>query len=156
MNSLPVISNSSPLIALEQIGLLHVLAELFKEVWVPAAVVDEVPPTVSLPSWILCQPLQQPMAAAVLHTSLGLGESEAITLALQEKAGLIILDDRPARRIASALGLKVIGTLGILLAAKRKNLIPAIAPAITALEQHRFHAAPELLKQVLIDAGEAF
>ena len=151
----PVISNSSPLIGLEQIGLLHVLHGLFGEVLVPSAVVNEVAPTVSLPAWIVCGPLAQPLAAAVLHTSLGAGESEAITLALQEQARLVILDDRPARRIASALGLKVIGTLGILLAAKNKGLIPAVAPAIQGLADHHFHAAPHLVQQVLRDAGES-
>ena len=150
----PVISNSSPLIGLEQIGLLHILEALFGEVRVPSAVVNEVAPTVSLPEWILCVPLAQPLAAVVMRTSLGPGESEAITLALQEKAGLVILDDRPARRVAAALGLKVVGTLGLLLAAKNKGLIPAVAPAIEALAAHHFHVAPQLVEQVLRDAGE--
>ena len=154
MSEGPVISNSSPLIALEQIGRLHILGELFGEVRVPAAVVKEVASTVSLPVWVVCCPLAQPLAAAVLHTSLGAGESEAITLALQEQAGLVILDDRPARRIAAALGLQVIGTLGILLAAQNKGIIPAVAPAINGLAQHHFHAAPHLVQRVLLEAGE--
>ena len=154
MSAGPVISNSSPLIGLEQIGLLHILESLFGEVRVPLAVVNEVAPTVSLPEWIVCVPVIQPLAAAVMRISLGPGESEAITLALQEQARLVILDDRPARRVAAALGLKVIGTLGLLLAAKNKGLISAVTPAIQALATHHFHAAPQLVEQVLRDANE--
>jgi predicted nucleic acid-binding protein len=148
--SAPVISNSSPLIALEQIGRLHLLEPLFGEVWVPSAVVNEVAMTVSLPSNVLIKPINNLLAASVLKTTLGAGESEAITLALQEKASLIILDDRPARRMAESL----MGTLGILSAAKKKGMIPAIKPLIQALDQVHFHVAIELARRVIIDAGE--
>lgn len=151
----PVICNSSPLIALEQIGHLHLLEALFGEIIVPPAVVNEVSMTVSLPSNIRCSALSQPLAATVIQASLGAGESEAITLALQEKACIIILDDRPARRTAESLGLKVIGTLGVLSAAKHKGLIPLIKPLIVALDSHHFHVAPELARRVIADAGEA-
>jgi predicted nucleic acid-binding protein len=152
--SAPVVSNSSPLIALEQIGQLHLLEALFGEVWVPTAVVNEVAMTVSLPSNVQTRPVNNLLAAAVLKTTLGGGESEAITLALQEKARLIILDDRPARRMAESLGLQVIGTLGLLTTAKKRGLISAIKPFIDALDTHHFHVAPELIRRVLLDAGE--
>ena len=116
----PVISNSSPLIALEQIGYLHLLESLFGEVWVPSAVVNEVAMSVSLPPSIQLRQITNALAATVLKTTLGAGESEAITLALQEKARLIILDDRPARRMAESLGLTVMGTLSILSSAKEE------------------------------------
>ncbi len=150
----PIICNSSPLIALEQIGHIHLLDSLFGEIWVPPAVVNEVAMSVSLPPNILRRSLSQPLAATVLQASLGAGESEAITLALQEKARIIILDDRPARRTAESLGLQVIGTLGVLSAAKRKGLIPLIKPLIVALDSHHFHVAPELARRVITDAGE--
>lgn len=150
----PVICNSSPLIALEQIGRLHLLEALFGEVWVPPAVINEVAMTVSLPTSVHRRALTQPLAAAVLQTSLGAGESEAITLALQENARCIILDDRPARRTAVSLGLQVIGTLGVLSVAKRKGLIPAVKPLIAALDSHHFHVAPDLARRVILDAGE--
>jgi predicted nucleic acid-binding protein len=127
---------------------------LFGEVLVPAAVIREVAESVLLPPSIKERGLTQPMAAAVLQVSLGAGESEAITLALQENAALIILDDRPARRLAEALGLQVIGTLGVLSAAKRKGLVAAIAPLLSSLDAFHFHVAPELARRVLLDAGE--
>ena len=110
----------------------------------------------TLPHWITQQALTQAVGPQILAASLGAGESETISLALEVRARLIVLDDRPARRLAQALRLPVIGTLGILLAAKRRNLLLAVRPAIDALIQHDFRIAPALYKQVLLDADESF
>ncbi len=61
-----IIADSSALIALEQISRLELLKELFGTVVVPPAVAKEVASTVSLPSWILIQPLSQPISAFIL------------------------------------------------------------------------------------------
>lgn len=90
----------------------------------------------------------------MLQTSLGPGESEAITLALQEKASLILLDDRAALRKAESLGLKTLVTLGLFLVAKRKGLISAVKPLIEELGVHHFHVAPKLAQRIILDAGE--
>jgi predicted nucleic acid-binding protein len=95
MTATPVVSNASPLIALQQIGQLHLLEQLFGTVLVPSAVVHEVRPSVTLLAW----GLQQAIGPLILSSSLGLGESESISLALETKARLVILDDRPARRL---------------------------------------------------------
>jgi predicted nucleic acid-binding protein len=155
MSSGPVISNSSPLIALEQIGQLALLEALFTSVVIPPAVAREVAPSVTLPSWIFEQALTQPLGAQVLGASLGPGESEATSLAVEQGAGWVLLDDRPARRIAGALDLPIIGTLGILLAAKRRGLLPAVKPYLDYLNQVGFRIAPALYQRVLQDAGEA-
>ncbi len=125
---LPVVSNSSPLIALAQIGYLDLLELLFGRVLVPPGVALEVAPSVVLPEWIEQRALTQTIGTVILGASLGLGESEAISLALETKARLLILDDRPARRLAQALRLPLIGTLGILLTAKRKGHISKVKP----------------------------
>ena len=91
----------------------------------------------------------------ILSASLGAGESESISLALEIRAGLAILDDRPARRLAFALGIPIIGTLGLLLAAKQRKLLTAVKPCLDALTQHDFWIAPSLYEQVLRDAGES-
>jgi predicted nucleic acid-binding protein len=85
---------------------------------------------------------------------LGPGESEAISLALEIGAQWVILDERPARRLAQALGLPVIGTLGVLLASKRRGLLPAVRPCVDALVNFGFHISPGLYDLVLADAGE--
>jgi hypothetical protein len=149
-----VVCNSSPLIALDQIGHLDLLQQLFGSVRVPTAVVSETNPLLVLPAWIVEQSLTQPIGPLILRTSLGHGESEAISLALETRADWVILDDRPARRQAQALGLPVIGTMGVLLAAKRKGLLRSVKPSIDMLIQRGFRIAPGLRNQILISAGE--
>jgi uncharacterized protein len=86
MTALPVISNSSPLIALEQIGQLDLLHVLFSTVLIPPAVAREVAPTVTLPAWITERAPTQPVASQIPRASLGPGESEVISLALETDA----------------------------------------------------------------------
>jgi hypothetical protein len=105
MSSAPVISNASPLIALEQIGHLDLLKGLFSAVLIPPAVVREIAPTVTPSAWVSERVLTQPIGPQILRATLGLGESEAISLALEIGAQWVILDERPARRLAQALGL---------------------------------------------------
>ena len=102
MSSAPVISNASPLIALEQIGHLDLLKSLFSAVLVPPAVVREIAPTVRLPAWVSERSLAQPIGPQILRTALGPGESEAISLALEIGVQWVILDERPARKRVSA------------------------------------------------------
>ena len=149
----PVVSNSSPLIALEQIGNLSLLQKLFATVSIPPAVTRETT-SVVLPPWITESSLTQPIGPQILRASLGPGESETLSLALEVGARWIILDDRPARRLAEALGLPVIGTLGVLLASKRRGFLSAVRPCIDALMNHEFRIAPDLYERVLSDAGE--
>jgi hypothetical protein len=115
MTAGPVVSNASPLIGLERIGRLDLLAQLFGQVLVPPAVVRETVPQLVLPAWIAEQSLAQPMAPQIAQAALGAGESESISLALELGAAWLVLDDRPARRLAQGLGLSVIGTLGLFL-----------------------------------------
>ena len=149
----PVVSNSSAIIALDRIGQFQLLSGLFTQLIVPPAVVREVAP-IQLPGWVVEQPLAQPVGPHVLRAALGDGESEAIRLAVELKARWIILDDRAARRLAQSLGLPVIGTLGLLLAAKRRGLVAVVRPSLDALVRYGFHVAPELYNHVLDDAGE--
>jgi predicted nucleic acid-binding protein len=155
MSSAPVISNASPLIALEQIGHLDSLKGRFSVILTPPAVAREIAPTVRLPAWVSERAPAQPIGPQILRTALGPGESEAISLALEIGAQWVILDERPARRLAQALVLPVIGTLGILLASKRQGLLPAVRPFLDALVNCGFHISPGLYNLVLADAGES-
>lgn len=156
MSERPVVSNSSPLIALEQVRKPELLSALFGTVWIPPAVVAEVAPTIPvLPSWLTEQALSEAGARRALGITLGPGESEAIALALECNPEWLLLDERAARRAALGLGLPVIGTLGILLAAKRRGLLAAIKPVLELLADADFRVAPDLYDRVLRDAGEA-
>lgn len=148
------VSNSSPLIALEQIGQLDLLEKLFADIIVPQAVVRETAPTVQLPTWMTIQQLAQPIAPQIVSASLGAGESEAISLALEINADLIILDERSARRLAASLGLRIIGTVGILLDAKKYGYITEMRSQLDNLLNFGFRISPQIYNQALIKAGE--
>ena len=155
MTASPTVCDSSVLIALDQIGRVDLLPHLVTEVWVPPAVVQEIAPKIVLPGWIAERAPSQPIGPRILCASLGRGESEAISLALEADARRILLDDRAARRLAESLGLPVMGTLGILLAAKRRGLVPNVRPCLDALVQGGFYIASDLYERVLADAREA-
>ena len=134
---------------------LSLLQSLFGEVRVPPAVVQEAAPSLPvLPSWIVVQPLTQPVASQVLQTALGRGESEALGLALEIKADLVILDDRLARRLALGLGVPVVGTLGILMRAKQAGFVPAVGPLVDRMLELGFRMSAAMRDRVLTDAGE--
>ena len=154
MNSASVISNASPLIALSQLDHLDLLEQFFHTVIIPPAVADEISPTVHLPAWIEKRSLSQPIGPRILSASLGPDESEAISLALETGARLVILDERAGRRLARGLGLSIIGVLGVLLMGKRRGLLPAMKPCLDRLLEYEFRISPALYERVLRDAGE--
>lgn len=148
------ICNSSPLIALEQISELELLRQAFDAILVPPAVAAEVAPTVKLPGWI-SQQAPQSAPPSSLSQSLGAGEVEVIRLGLDLPAGLLILDDRKARRAAiDACHLRVTGTIGILRAAKRHGWISALRPLLDGMQDHGFYLSDELREQLLEEANE--
>ena len=111
-------------------------------------------PSIERPAWLLVCSLEQPLAPPVVGAGLGPGETEAISLALVLRAERVILDDLPARVLAQRLGIPLIGTLGILLAAKRRGLVTTIREPIDTLRAGGFRLATDLYEQVLTKAGE--
>jgi predicted nucleic acid-binding protein len=150
-----VISNSSPLIALTEIGRLDLLSHLYAELVIPPAVAREVEPTVrKVPSWISVKQLMHPLNPDLVSRSIGPGEQEVISLGVELHAGRLILDERPARRLAASLGLPVIGTVGLLLAAKERGFLSKIKPELDRLLAVRFFLDEELYDRVLQQTGE--
>lgn len=150
----PVVADASPLIALQQIGRLELLEALFGAIAIPTGVAEEITPSVTLRPWMTVLGLAQPVAPVVLGAHLGRGESEALSLAIETRAPRLLVDERAARRIAEALGVPVIGTLGVLLAAKRRGKVDAIRPLMEALQQQGFWIARALVDRVIAAAGE--
>jgi len=151
-----VVADTSPLIALHQLGRLSLLQRIFGEIYIPPAVARELSPGVpDLPSWIVVRGLAQPIASEILRASLGAGESEAMSLALEVKAELLIVDDRPARRLALNLGISVAGTAGILLRAKQLGFVPEVRPLLDEIIRRGFRLSPAIREKALDDAGEA-
>lgn len=149
------VADSSPLIALFQIDQLELLGKLLGDVVIPPAVAREISPTLSeLPPWIEVRSPAQPMSSQVLRTALGPGESETISLALELEPEKVVLDERPARRLALSLGLPVVGTLGLLLRAKETGLVDAVRPSLEALVRVSFRLSRDLFDDLLLAAGE--
>jgi uncharacterized protein len=119
-----VVTNTSPLLYLHQLGLINLLPQIFQRLVVPSAVIAELAegqglgydvPSPSAFAWVEIAPPVVPITQA--PTGLGPGEREAIALAVTRRSDLILLDDGLARRYASGLGLAVAGTLGVILRA---------------------------------------
>ena len=158
-----IISNTSPLQYLHQLGVLDVLPKLVTTVTVPPAVQDELTagrklglnlPDLNSLDWII---VRRPSSSAALPmvTDLGAGEREVLALALETPDSVCVLDDALARQIASALQLRITGTLGILIDAKRTALIPVIRPQLDQLHNLGFRLAAHTRVAVLKMAGES-
>jgi predicted nucleic acid-binding protein len=158
-----VVSNTSPLLYLYQVGHIDLLRELYGRIRIPSAVRMELQtgaeqgvavPDASALGWIDEQVLTDRILLPAV-VDLGPGEAEAIALALSSPDSLLILDDRLGRRIARLSGVTYTGTLGVLLKAKQVGLLPSVAPVIEQLQETTMHLTPELIEMVLKDAGEA-
>lgn len=154
-----VVSDAGPLIALGRLDLLHLLPQLFSEVQVPRVVLAE---CLARPA----QPDAQRIHAAVQSGRLQLcdatpqpidgldaGECAAIARALEIGAGLLV-DDLAARRHAQAVQLAVIGTLGILVLAKRRGLLSVVRPCIDQLRAGGQRLSHTAVAEALAAAGE--
>jgi predicted nucleic acid-binding protein len=159
-----VVSNSSPLIALSIVNSLNLLHALYRTIYIPEAVFLEVvsrgagrpgAAAVANTPWIVQQaPPDQQTVAQLLSAGLDKGESEAIVLASELSAGLLILDESHARTVARQRGLPVTGTFGVLMAAKNAGLVVAIKPLLGQLTAAGFYISPQLIAHALQLAGE--
>ena len=150
----PVVADASALLALSKLDRLDLLRDLFQQVSIPPTVSQEISRTLPrLPDWIQ---VVAPHSVGASGDVVGLhqGEIEAIALALEVHASLLVLDDLPARRHALGLGLAIIGTAGVLVMAKRSSLIPSVREPLDALRRSGFRLRQDVYDQILIDAGE--
>ena len=159
------VSNTSPLSNLASIDRLDLLKSQFSEVRIPSAVADELAahpnPTAlallhsALGNWIQIVKPQDTPLYRMLRRQVDPGEAEAIALAVDLNADIVIIDEQEGRALARQVNLSVTGTLGILLRAKRSGLIQLIKPEINALRNRtRFFLSAALEADVLAAAGE--
>ena len=156
------VANASPLILLGNTELLHLLSGLAAAVDVPQAVVREIgakpdgnPIIRALrtdPRFRLIDDSGVP--PEVLGWDLGAGESQVIASATSKQADRVVIDDLEARRCAKAMGLRVIGTLGVVGRAKTAGLIPMAAPIIKVLRDNGLYVRDGVVEEILRQVGE--
>lgn len=155
-----VIVNSTPVIGLANIGKLDVLRQMYGTITIPQAVFDEIKsPSVQRQvnanrDWIRVEQINDASQKQMYRAKLHAGEVEVMILAQEKKADLVILDDNAAKKTAKFLGLRVIGTLGILVLAKKGGYIKEVSPVLDALKRDGFFVSDDLCDLVLRQADE--
>jgi predicted nucleic acid-binding protein len=152
-----LIVNASPLVFLGNAGLLPLLQTIDSEVVVAQSAFDEVTKSqhsdsakiaVQNANWLTCKRCPA-IPAAVIAWDLGPGESEVLALGLQQTMAVtLVLDDLAARRCALSLGLKVMGTLGVVVLAHRLGAVDDPAQVIEQLRSGGMWLSDTVVKQV--------
>jgi predicted nucleic acid-binding protein len=124
---------------------------VFDTVFAPPTVVAEVRSPLT---WLTVQTVENSAFVAALKTQMDEGEAEAIALAVELDNVILILDDKKARRVAQQIGLKVIGTVGMLLRAKNQGVITEIKLLLTELVQVDFRITNAIIQEALRLSGE--
>jgi predicted nucleic acid-binding protein len=155
--------DTSALIALARLHLLDLLPQVFDEALVPEAVVSEaLPASEDAPGAavvqsalrdgkLLVRQVSSPSDQPAWSGSLGRGEVEVIQLALEADADFVVLDDLAARRIADGLGLRVIGTVGVLMLARRTGQLSSIMPLVERLRDLGFRLSDDVVDAMRSD-----
>lgn len=154
--------NTSPLIFFTKGGFLDLLQIVSPEIIVPAAVASEIQAygetdvtAVALKNtqWLVVQ--ETPSVPTIIQNwDLGAGESAVLTWGYANPGTEVIIDDLSARRCATALGIPVRGTLGLVLTAKQQGIIPLARPVLEQLRLCGMYLSDRLMNQALAKVGE--
>lgn len=158
-----IVSDTTPISELAKVNYLNLLPQLFGKVVVPQGVFDELqmgkhPATqllqnlswlevVKVSNWQVVEELQGTL-------KLDLGESEAIALAEEMKASQLLIDEKAARKVALARNLPLIGTMGVLLLAKRQGLLANVTAVLDQMRSQGTRISERLYLQVQTLAQE--
>ena len=159
-----VVSNTSPLINLFAVGQIELLHRLYGKVLIPQAVYHEIAVSgagqagsqeIQQLEWIEVRAVTDRALGSALQAELDAGEAEAIVLAVEQRSDLLLLDERQGRQVASRLGLKYVGLLGVLIAAKQQGQIATVKSVLDELiVRAGFWVSPALYARVLEASGE--
>jgi len=147
-----MLSNTSCLIALDNIGNLDILRRLYSSVHISEEVAAEF--GVHVPNWIQVHSVQDITKLNILHNLVDLGEASTIALAYQFDDVTLILDDRKARKLADNLNLRFTGLLGVLIKAKQTGIIGSVENMLALLKTAGFRFSLAMELQALRLAGE--
>ncbi len=159
-----VVSDTTAITYFSKIGAISILKALFKQIYIPTAVYDELTrpgdnnpgaKEVKTLPWIKVESVPgYDKIAARFGRKLDPGESQAIGMALQKNADLLIIDERAGRAEAQSFGIPITGMIGVLLKAKEKGIIKMVTPYLNKLRLTNFKMGPTLYKKALEMAGE--
>jgi predicted nucleic acid-binding protein len=151
-----VVSDTSVITALIQVGRHALLQDLYEIVLIPEAVHRELTRSHPiLPGFLEVRAAADREKVAWLTTNLDLGEAEAIVLALESNADLILIDEKLGRLAALREGLAITGLMGVLVAAKRKNRIPSVRELVGQIETEAgFRVSEAVKREAFRAAGE--
>ncbi|MEQ8970251.1 MAG: DUF3368 domain-containing protein [Coleofasciculus sp. C1-SOL-03] len=159
-----IISNATPLIAFAKINQLSLLRQIVGNLTIPDAVAQEISDytqnktgfiDLEQETWINIQTITAKEQLALLLPSLDRGEAEVITLALEEKAKLVLIDELTGRKVAESLSLNVSGSVGILIKAKQLGEIKAVKPFLDAMLKQGIYFSQRFIDAVLQLMAEA-
>ena len=157
-----IVCDTSPITNLLQIGQLNILHSLFKQIVIPESVYNELmyyedqKNEIERRSWIIVKSVKNFKKLELLELQLDKGEAEAIVLAEELSADMIVIDERKGRKIATEYGLRIIGLLGILISAKREGYIDLLKPYLEKLVfDVGFRINKNLYQRVLQEVDES-
>lgn len=154
--------NASPLIFLSRAGLLDMLKLEGEEIVVPRPVAEEIQgrgtddltvEAIEKTTWLKVVETP-PVPDTIRAWDLGEGESSVLAWGHANPGTIIIVDDLAARRCAATLGIPVRGTLGLILTAKKRGVIPQARPVLEKLRQSGMYLSDRILNQALALVGE--
>ena len=142
-----VIADTSCLIVYDKIQGLDILRKTFSELVITQQVREEFG---VLPDWLNVSVIEEKDELYLkLLNNLGQGEASSIALASQMKNSLLIIDEKKGRIAALKHGISIIGSLGVLVEAKRKGVIASVRDTITKIEQTNFRVSKSIKKKIL-------
>jgi len=146
-----IIADTSCLIVFTKLDRIDILKETFSELTTTDRVVAEYG---AVPDWIAVTSNYDQKVCGDLMEDLGPGESSCIALAIGEDQPLLIIDDRQAKKVAEELGIECVGSLGLLLIAKKQGVIKEVSPILTDIQATDFRVSRSVLNTVRRLAGE--
>lgn len=155
-----IVSDTSSISNLLQIGLIDILHVLYGEITITPAVrrelyhLPEHEKKIEQIDWIVVKAPQDQGMIVQLLEEIDLGEAESIVLAIEEQAKYLIIDEYKGRLIADSYGIKIVGILGVLIQAKKKQVIMTVKPHIEQLVEIGFRLDRKLIEKVLKGLGE--
>jgi predicted nucleic acid-binding protein len=155
-----VVINASPLIVVFKSDQAMLLPQLFQEIYLPSDVYGEIVAgkddlaSQQVPQIPWLKPVEIPIHPTIAAWDLGAGESSVLSFALAHPEYRAIVDDAAARRCARTLGIKTLGTGGVMVLAKRRGLIDSVGDRLQRLRDEGLWLSDSVIELLKQQAGE--